>query len=103
MEPAEKRPTTQIQFDLLPQSDEFDGGDFAALAETDWQFEDGLSQGSQGTDAFAQFADETVPAASNTWLAPPRYRMSRETMLLAAAAVMAISVLLVVLFYAIFK
>jgi eukaryotic-like serine/threonine-protein kinase len=103
LEPTERRVPAQIEFAPIPESEEFDGGDFAALAETDWQLEEGLSQASQGTDPFAQIDEETVPAPSDTWLAPPRYRMSRETVLLSTVAGIAIIVLLIVLFYAIFK
>ena len=39
----------------------------------------------------------------DTWLAPPRYRASNETVLLVTVGGLAILTLLMVLFYAIFK
>ena len=57
----------------IPQTEEQDGEEFVALPETDWQIEEGLSQGSQGTETFAaMLRQETVPAKSDTWLAPPQ-------------------------------
>ena len=79
------------------------GEEFVALPETDWQLEDGLSQGSQGTEPFAALDEDTVPAKSDTWLAPPRSRASNETVLLVTVGGLAILTLLMVLFYAIFK
>ncbi len=46
--------------DLLSVED--DGGEeFPGLADTDWQFDDGHSQVSQGTEPFATADEETVP------------------------------------------
>jgi len=88
----------------IPQLDDNDAGEeFVALPETDWQMEEGLSQGSQGTEPFAALDQDTVPAKSDTWLAPPRYRASNETVLLVTVGGLAILTLLMVLFYAIFK
>ena len=90
-------------FSSIPQLEDNDGEEFVALPETDWQLEDGLSQGSQGTEPFAALDEDTVPAKSDTWLAPPRSRASNETVLLVTVGGLAILTLLMVLFYAIFK
>jgi eukaryotic-like serine/threonine-protein kinase len=88
----------------IPQLDDNDAGEeFVALPETDWQMEEGLSQASQGTEPFAALDQDTVPAKSDTWLAPPRNRVSNETVLLVTVGGLAILTLLMVLFYAIFK
>ena len=65
--------------------------------------EERLSQGSQGTEPFAALDQDTVPAKSDTWLAPPRDLASNETVLLVTVGGLAILTLLMVLFYAIFK
>jgi eukaryotic-like serine/threonine-protein kinase len=90
-------------FSSIPQLEDNDGEEFVALPETDWQLEDGLSQASQGTEPFAALDEDTVPAKSDTWLAPPRSRASNETVLLVTVGGLAILTLLMVLFYAIFK
>jgi serine/threonine protein kinase len=88
----------------IPQPDDNEAGEeFVALPETDWQLEDGLSQGSQGTEPFAAIDEDTIPAKSDIWLAPPRYRVSNETVLLVTVGSLAILTLLMVLAYAIFK
>lgn len=87
----------------LPQSDDSDGGEeFAALPETNWQLEEGLSHGSQATEPFAAIDEETVPAQSDIWLAPRR-KISSQQLLLYSAAGLAIIVLLMVLAHALFK
>jgi eukaryotic-like serine/threonine-protein kinase len=88
----------------LPQSEESDGGEqFAALPETDWQLEEGLSHGSQATEPFAAISEDTVPAQSNIWLAPPKYKWSQQAWLMFSAAGLAMMVLLLALAHLIFK
>ena len=55
----------------ISQSEENnDGEEFVALPETDWQLEDGLSQGSQGTEPFAAL-DRRHRAGQKRHLAGP--------------------------------
>ena len=72
------------------------------LPETDWQMEEGLSQGSQGTEPFAAIDEDTVPAkATPGWLR--RVPSSTEDGAACTVGGLAILTLLMVLFYAIFK
>jgi serine/threonine protein kinase len=91
------------RFALLPPSADSDGEEFVPLPETDWQMEEGISQASQGTEPFAAIAEDTVPAQSNTWLAPPRTKLTPDVILLSIAATLAIVTLLMVLGYLVFK
>jgi serine/threonine protein kinase len=110
---AEDRVTTPVsrqeelpesdRFALLPPSADSDGEEFVPLPETDWQMEEGISQASQGTEPFAAIAEDTVPLQSNTWLAPPRTKLSPDVLLLSIAATLAIVTLLMVLGYLVFK
>ncbi|HZZ29444.1 MAG TPA: serine/threonine-protein kinase [Pirellulales bacterium] len=87
----------------IPLADDSDGGEqFAALPETDWQFEESLSHGSQATEPFAAITEETIPDKSDNWLAPPKRRWSQDWLLYSAAS-LAILVLLLVLSHLIFK
>jgi serine/threonine protein kinase len=86
----------------MPPSDDSDGDQFVALPETNWQFEESLSQGSQATEPFAAISEETVPAQSDIWL-PPRRKMSSQQWLLYSAAGLGVVVLLTVLMHLVFK
>jgi serine/threonine protein kinase len=104
LETIDKKTQMPFDFPTLPE-ESFDGAEefVATLPETDWLLDDGLSQPSQGTDPFAQLDVDTVADASNTWLAPARYRMTRETLLLGAIAAVAIFTLLMIFLFAFVK
>ncbi len=103
-EPIE-RETLPFSYNM-PQPDDSEGGDeFVGLPETNWQFEESLSQGSQSsqaTEPFAAISEETIPAQSDIWL-PPRRRLSHQQLLIYAAAALGVLALLMVLGHLILK
>jgi serine/threonine protein kinase len=102
-EAPEAREESSFSYQLAPIEDMDGGEDLSALPETDWQLDDGLSQSSQGTEAFAEISEETVPAKSDIWLAPRRHRYSREFLILAFAGTLAGFALLLTLIHLIIK
>lgn len=88
----------------MPQTEESDDEGFAGLPETNWQYEESLSQGSQGTETFAAISEETVPAPgkSDIWL-PPRRKLTREMMLIYGAAALGVLALAYVLLHSLLR
>jgi serine/threonine protein kinase len=97
-----ERDTSAFSYAIL-QTD--DSEEFLAMPETNWQLEESIvhgSQGSQATEPFAAINEETVPAQSDIWL-PPRKKISREMLRVSCAAVLGIMALLMVLGHLVFK